>query len=426
VRLLHTSDWHLGHTLCNWPRDLEHAAFLAWLLDTVDSERVDALLIAGDVFETSNPSAATLEQWFRFLGECTRRFPELDVVVIGGNHDSAARLDAPNPLLVHSRVRVVGGLPARQREALVVPVGRGDARAWVCAVPFLRMADLSGAASEGKADRTGASGGGGGGVGNGDALIDGVRAIYEGAFTEARCLRRSSREPLIGMGHLYMVGGEVSELSERKILGGNQHAIPMSAFPADVAYVALGHLHKAQVVGGLPHVRYCGSPLPLSTAEAGYRHQVLLVDLDPSGLREVREVLIPRSVEVVRIPEHGAASLPEILAAVANLSTQDTLERWRWPFIDIRVKLEKPEPGLVAKLHEALERRAGRLVRIERTLTGTGGGLAAGEGRSTLRDLEPELVFLRLYEREFSGAPDAALLSAFHETLEAATHSSDS
>ena len=403
LRLLHTSDWHLGHTLSDWSREKEHAFFLAWLLDTIESEQVDALLIAGDVFETSNPPATALEQWFQFLGNCARRFPSLDVVAIGGNHDSASRLDAPNPLLAHSRLRVVGGMSDRMPEALILPIVSGDFRALVCAVPFLRVPDL--ALADGAAQA--------------DALIDGVRALYAGVFAAAR-QQAAAGEPLIGMGHLYMVGGEISELSERKVLGGNQHALPVDVFPDDVAYVALGHLHKAQAVGGKDHVRYSGSPLPMSTTEANYRHQVLLVDLEPGGLREVKTLHIPRKVEMVRIPASGESSLPEVLVALKTLPSRSALEDWQWPFVDVRVQLDKPEPGLAQKLREAMEDRAGRLVRIERVLTGTGASLATAESGTSLRDLEPEHVFRRMYERDFQIAPETDQLAAFHEVVDAA------
>lgn len=400
LRLLHTSDWHLGHTLSDWSREQEHASFLAWLLDTIESEQVDALLIAGDVFETSNPPATALEQWFQFLGDCARRFPSLDVIAIGGNHDSASRLDAPNPLLAHSRLRVVGGMSERTPEALILPIVSGDLRAWVCAVPFLRVPDLR--LAEGAAPT--------------EALIDGVRAVYAGVFAAAR-QQASEGEPLIGMGHLYMVGGEISELSERKVLGGNQHALPVDVFPDDVAYVALGHLHKAQAVGGKEHVRYSGSPLPMSTTEASYHHQVLLVDLEPGGLREVKTLPIPRQVEMVCIAE---GSLPEVLVALKTLPERSALQDWQWPFVEVRVRLEKPEPGLAQKLREAMDDRAGRLVRIERVLTGTGASLATAESGTTLRDLAPEHVFRRMYERDFQLAPEADQLAAFHEVVEAA------
>ena len=148
MRLLHTSDWHLGHTLYDTSREAEHTAFLDWLLDTLEAQKVDALLVAGDIFDTANPSAEAQASWYQFVARARRRCPRLDIVVIGGNHDSAARLDAPDPLFAALDVRVVGGLPRAQGvvdlERLLVPLrdAQGEVGAWVAAVPYLRPADL--------------------------------------------------------------------------------------------------------------------------------------------------------------------------------------------------------------------------------------------------------------------------------------------
>ncbi|MFP2913001.1 exonuclease subunit SbcD, partial [Pyxidicoccus sp. 3LFB2] len=148
MRLLHTSDWHLGHTLYDVSREAEHAAFLDWLLETLEAQAVDALLVAGDIFDTANPSADAQAAWYHFVARARRRMPRLDVVVIGGNHDSAARLDAPDPLFAALGVRVVGGLPRTrgelELERLLVPLhdAKGRVGAWVAAVPYLRPADL--------------------------------------------------------------------------------------------------------------------------------------------------------------------------------------------------------------------------------------------------------------------------------------------
>jgi exonuclease SbcD len=393
-RLLHTSDWHLGHTLHDWSREREHQAFLKWLLDAIESEGPDALLIAGDVFETSNPSAAALEQWFTFLGDCARRFPLLHVIAIGGNHDSASRLDAPNPLLAHSRLRVVGGLAGRSLADCVVPVEGKAGRLWVCAVPFVRAQDATSSL---------------------DDPLAKVRTVYGQVFAEVRA-RRAAHEPVVAMGHLYMVGGEVSELSERRVFGGNQHALPVDVFPDDVAYVALGHLHKAQRVGGLERVRYSGSPLPLSMSEATYRHQIVRVDFEDGELREVKSLAVPRMVDIIRMD----STVDRVVADIERLEARDhAADPWQWPYLDVRLKLEKPEPGVVRKIHEALEDRAARLVRIERSLTGTGAPLSMASALNPLTELKPESVFRLMYQKAFQGEPDAALVAAFHETIEA-------
>lgn len=201
MRLLHTSDWHLGHTLHDVPRDFEHEAFLGWLLETIGEQRVDALLVAGDIFDTANPSARAQAQYYRFLTEARRRYPALQVVVIGGNHDSADRLDAPTPLLDQLGIHVVGGLPRKadrqlDLDRLLVPLrgADGEVQAWVAAVPFLRPADLPPIPD------------------TEDPLVEGVRAVYREVFEGAR-RRRTPGQAILGMGHLYMTGTALSELS---------------------------------------------------------------------------------------------------------------------------------------------------------------------------------------------------------------------
>lgn len=411
MRLLHTSDWHLGHTLHDLPRDYEHERFLEWLQEQIHGFDVHALLISGDIFETANPPAAAQTFWYRFLAETRRRYPHLDIVAIGGNHDSAARLDAPAALLREFGVRMVGGLPRLQDgsldlDRLVVPLHGpgGDIAAWVCAVPFLRPADLP--AVEPEADF--------------DPLIEGVRAIYATVIAHARKLRKPG-QAIVAMGHCYMVGTALSELSERKILGGNQHALPADIFPADVAYVALGHLHRAQEVGGQDRICYSGSPIPLSLAESGYRHQIRIVDLEGDRMTGLRVVPVPRFVDMLSVPERDPAPLPEVLRILRALPAPDpALPQAARPFLEVRVVLERPEPGATRQIVEALEGKAVRLVKVTPTYLVKGRDIPFGTDTSTLSDLREEDVFRAMYARNPGGDPPPELLAAFHELLEEA------
>jgi exonuclease SbcD len=406
MRLLHTSDWHLGHTLYDTSREEEHAAFLEWLLNTLVEREVDALLVAGDIFDTANPSAEAQAAWYQFIAQARLRLPQLDIVVIGGNHDSAARLEAPDPLFTALQVRMVGGLPrlhgAMDLDRLVVPLhdAQGHVGAWVAAVPYLRPSDLPSVEEE-----------------VGDKLVEGVRQVYATALEAARTKRRPG-QALLSMGHCYMVGTQLSELSERKILGGNQHALPVDLFPEDVAYVALGHLHKAQRVGGRDGVRYSGSPIPLSLNEASYSHQVLLVELDGERLGPVVSLPVPRTVEMVRVPASDAATLDvvtEQLEALPEL-VPDTPE-WRRPYLEVRVALPRPEPALRSKVEKVLEGKAARLVKLSPAYAGTGGTLAETQRGVSLKERTPEEVFRARYTRDYPEPPDAALLESFHELL---------
>jgi exonuclease SbcD len=407
LRLLHTSDWHLGHTLHGIERVEEHAAFLAWLADTVEREDVDALLVAGDVFECSNPPAAAVAAWFDFLAAVHRRRPHLQVVVVGGNHDSASRLDAPDRILrALAPFHVVGGLPRRNDDGridldrILVPLRdrAGAVRALAAAVPFLRAADLPGGALE---DLAGA-----------------VRGIYGAVLAEAE-RRRAPDQALVALGHLYLAGGEISALSERKILGGDQHALPADVFGDGWSYVALGHLHRAQTVGGRERVRYAGSPLPLSFTERDYAHQVVLVALDGARAAEIRAIPVPRAVELVRVPADGPEPLAAVLEAIRRLPPADLTPPHEWPFLEVQVALDRPEPGLRPAIAEEVRGKRVRLVRIASVLRGTGRALGDVESRRTLAELLPEEVFRRRWERDHEGAPPADLLAAFHELVDA-------
>lgn len=414
MRILHTSDWHLGQTLHGVGREFEQGAFLDWLLATVGERGVDAVLIAGDVFDTANPSAQAQAAWYRFLAAARERYPALDLVVIGGNHDSAARLDAPGPMLEALRIRVVGGLPrlpggALDLDRLVVPLrdASGETAAWVAAVPFLRPADLPGAGAE-NASPPGA-----------DPLVEGVRSIYAEVLAEARRCRRGS-EALVAMGHCYVAGTRLSELSERKILGGNQHALPPDLFPDDLAYAALGHLHLAQAVGRAQGFRYSGSPLPLALSESGYPHQVCLVELDGAAPPRVESLRVPRAVEILHVPEDGPRPLAEVRRLLAALPEADGGKgEGAWPYLEVRVLLDAPAPALRQDVEAVLEGKGVRLLKITARHTGHGLPLAAAGDLRHLAEFDPEEVFLQCYRRSHEGEPSPELLAAFHDLLDA-------
>lgn len=423
LRVLHTADWHLGHRLHDVARDEEHGRFLGWLLDAIEGEEVDVLAVAGDVFDTANPPAAAQRAWYAFLAGAARRRPGLDVVVIGGNHDSAARLEAPAPLLDALRVHVVGSLPrlaggALDLDRLLVPVGTkgttgaGEPRAWIAAVPYLRPSDLSRSAD----------------VAGGppvhplddplvdpldDPLVGGVRAVYAEVLAAAR-ERAGASAAVLAMGHLYLAGTALSELSERKILGGNLHALPADLF-GDAAYAALGHLHLAQAVSR-PEVRYSGSPIPMSLTERNYPHQVVLVSLEGAAVSEVRALPVPRAVPFLRVPDSGSLPLGDALSRLEALEVPPGPR----PFLEVAVTLAGPEPTLRRDVEAALRGKDVHLARIVPSYTGSGLALADAVSGAGLRDLDPAAVFLRRWSRDHEGEPPPELTAAFEEALDLA------
>jgi len=404
MRLVHTSDWHLGHTLHEISRRPEHLAFFDWLLGRLETLAADALLVAGDIFDTSNPSAEAQADFYEFLAAARRRVPGLDIVLIGGNHDSASRLDAPEPLLHAFGVRVVGGLPRRDGGGidyakLIVPLKdkAGIEVAKVVAMPFLRPADLPVIKEEGV-----------------DALVEGVRRLYAEVIAHAEGMQAPG-QALLAMGHLYMTGTAISELSERRILGGNQHALPADLFPETLAYVALGHLHLAQAVTR-ESIRYSGSPIPLSMAEIDYLHQICVVDIHDGKLASVASEHIPRKVELLRVPAE-VRPLAEVEAVLAAMASRAHLPADEQPIVEVPVLLEQPEPALRSKIEKALEGKGVRLARISTRYTGTGQALADALPKASLNDLQPEEVLRQRWAREHEGEPSSDLLAAFHQLL---------
>jgi len=402
MRILHTSDWHLGHTLHDIGRQFEHQGFLTWLVEQLQARSIDALLIPGDVFDTANPSAASQDLWFRFLAQAVRARPGLQIVATAGNHDSGARLEAPDHLLRQFDIRVLGSLRRRadgtvDPEGLLVPLkdAAGEARAVVIAMPFLRAGDLPPAQGE-------------------DPLVEGVRQLYAQALEAARPLGL----PVIAMGHCYLVAGQVSELSERKVLGGNQHAIPLELFPPEVVYVALGHLHLPQSLAS-GRIRYCGSPIPLSMSERHYPHSVTVVDLDPDGSLRQEHLRIPRSVELVRIPDQDFLPREELSALLAQLPEAEEEAQGRpKAFLELAVRLDRPETGLRPGFEALLDGKGFFLAKITPQYTGTGRALGDGAPIHGLRDLAVDEVFLRKWGRDYRTEPSPEHLSALHELID--------
>ncbi len=260
-RILHTADWHLGKLLHDRSRQEEHRRFLEWLVTLIQEERIDALILAGDLFDSAHPSNATQRLYYDFVCTLSAEAPCV-LVVIAGNHDSPAQLEAPGGILRSLNAHVVGFPPADPADALLYLPSREDPAVAVATVPFLRDRDLrTGRAGE-SAEEIRA------------ALTAGIAKRYLQVAEEHLASRLDC--PLIGMGHLTVTGSQTSS-SEREIHIGGLGSVSSAVFPAAFSYVALGHLHRPQTAGGDSRVRYSGSPLPLSFSEAGDRKEVCVV-----------------------------------------------------------------------------------------------------------------------------------------------------
>jgi exonuclease SbcD len=214
-----------------------------------------------------------------------------------------------------------------------------------------------------------------------------------------------------------MVDGQSSIDSERRIVIGGTEALPASMFDPEIAYAALGHLHLAQRVGKKEHLRYSGSPLPLSFAEVGYQHQVLRIDLDGAVAREVTPLHVPRAVELLRVPAKPAP-LPDVLAALEALELDPDLPQECRPYLEVRVLLDGPEPSLRAQVESAIAGKPVRLAKIEptRKLVAREDG-ADALTLDQLAQLQPDDIFRRLWQQRFGEEAPDEQLSAFNELL---------
>jgi len=408
MRILHTADWHLGARLVERDRLPEHAAFLDWLIDTLRSEKIDALLLSGDVFDAANPPQDAVALYFDFL----KRLADLKTVraiITGGNHDSASHLNAPRELLKRFEVHVFG-------HAGDNIVDLGDVV--VAAVPFLRERDLRQSAA-------------------GDSMTDvqtqvrsAIRDHYAAQLTACRALAGQRR--IIAMGHLTVLGATTSD-SERDIHIGNLGAVGADIFDG-FDYTALGHLHRPQRVAGQETVRYSGSPIPLSFSEAADAKSVVIIEISDTPTAEEGT---PQSSESkinplrrFNLPSAASAALQSCGAKIHTLPipvsrvltrvvvNRGTLaadlqnvpaESWA----EITVKLDAPEPDLDRQVREAAAGRFDVLkVLTDLPLTATTSWQHTGPA---LSELQPREVFRELLkEKQIDGEE---LSAVFDELL---------
>jgi DNA repair protein SbcD/Mre11 len=399
MRVIHTSDWHLGQELHGFDRGVEHDAFLDWLAAQLIELDADALIVTGDVYDTVNPPILAQQRLYQFVKRALTACPRLQIVLIGGNHDSAARLELPRHLLDADRVHLVGGMPrsigqpAAPRICITMRDKTGTPGAVCAAVPYLRPGDLP---LQGDHESP-------------------IKSLYRQVIDTAHAIRGGL--PLIVTGHLHVSGGAVSALSERRIVIGGEEVVSTDIFPADVAYVALGHLHKPQLISGQTVIRYAGSPFPMSVAETDYHHSVVVIDVDGTEAVKTSLLRTPRPVEFMRVPTVGAAPLEMVEDALRSIVLDDPGEHRR-PFLEVAVRLDGAEPDLRRRIDAALEGKPVRLTRIVRQTAGAGGALADSvEGMTTLEALEPGHVFSRRHVETYGVEPPADLRKAFNDVL---------
>lgn len=399
MRIIHTSDWHIGHSIYGRKRYEEFDAFLIWLLDEINRRDLNALLVSGDIFDTSTPSNRAQELYYRFLCRVAASSCR-HVVIVAGNHDSPTLLNAPKELLKALDVHVVGSVSENARdEVLTLRNENGEPEMIVCAVPYLRDRDIrlveAGESSDDKEAK----------------LLEGIRRQYAEVGSVAEKIREEAGSgiPVVAMGHLFAAGGQtVDGDGVRELYVGSLARIGAGVFPECFDYIALGHLHSPQKVGGAETIRYSGSPLPMGFGESKQQKSLCLVEFNGTS----------PAIELVDVPlfqglESVSGSMKDISLRISELSAAESTA---WLEVvydgddlvpDLREQLE----ALIADTGmEILRVKNNRIV--ERLLT-----RAAEE--ETLDDMSPDEVFERCMDAHSVPVEQRGeLMQVYKETME--------
>lgn len=385
MRILHTSDWHLGQNFMGKSRQAEHQALIDWLVKQVDEHAVDAVLIAGDIFDTGAPPSYARELYSQLVVRL--HAAGVSLLLLGGNHDSVATLRENSALLDCLSASVVPHAVAPDRQVRVLPLrgAQGEARPGcvVCAIPFIRARDVmhseSGQSGQDKQHQLQR------------AIHDYYHAVYRAAEARRQDLAAQLGHPipLIATGHLTTVGATVSE-SVREIYVGSLEAFPTSDFPP-VDYLALGHIHRPQKVGGNEHIRYSGSPIALSFDEATQQKEILLVDLGEAGLESVTPLAVPVFQRLVPLRGNLAS-----LSAAFNVLAKET-DHTVW--LEVTVAEDDYLSDLPARIQTLTDGLPLEVLRIRRE-RGSATSVLDIDAGVTLDELDPHEVFARRLAQE--------------------------
>jgi len=409
MRLLHTSDWHLGVSFHEQSRSEEQAHFLEWLLTAVEEHEVDALVVAGDVFDTANPPAEAQSLYYQFLAKLGARGgrgrggAERQVIVVGGNHDSPARLDAPREVLACLSATVVGGHdPDRAKEpraavaalqtdcGVLVPLrnAAGEVSVVVAAVPFLSEYRLGARGFEAGAEEQRAS----------------VHEVFRVAYTHLadRAEAAFPGARLVATGHLTVLAKAGAKPTEEDAIPaeinrvGTLGALAPEVFDERFRYVALGHVHRGFSVDAEGRVRYSGTPVQVSAVEGAASRRVLLVDVEPS---EVKVTALPvpqrrRLVTVSGTREEVLAALGEVRAGAGELP----------PYVVADVAVEGPSPGVEAAVLARAKELGEGVLKVARVVVRTvrrEARASAGSALPPVEQLTAEQAFRHAWSRRF-------------------------
>ncbi|MDJ1499075.1 exonuclease SbcCD subunit D C-terminal domain-containing protein [Xanthocytophaga agilis] len=411
MRILHTADWHIGHRLHDNERYDEHQLFLDWLLTVIETYEIDLLIVAGDIFDNGYPSHESQSQYYQFLRGLAQTNCR-NTIIVGGNHDYPGTLNAPRDILELLNIKVIGKA-FRELKYQIIPIhdSQKKLQAVVCAVPYLRDKDIRQAIVGESYEQIE------------ERIKEGIIKHYQQLAEEVTPFR-STNVPIIATGHLFALGGEPSapsemrECSEKPIHIGTLGNISAADFPTVFDYIALGHLHRPQRVNQQYHIRYSGSPLPLSFSEFTDKKTVLVLEFTDNKLMEVVPVEVPQWRRLVRF----RGTFEKLEKDIKDFDDSGQLMR---VWAEIKVELDYYEPNIVQKLQDLIKDRNIDILKHQAIYTHTHLSLDEQIGlEKALYELSPEEIFEKKCESE-SLDPEKypEMLQAFRELLEDEDHS---
>jgi len=341
MRIIHTSDWHLGQYFYGKSRANEHQQFLNWLLSQAKAHDIDAIIVAGDIFDTATPSSYARQMYFNFISELQTL--DCQLIVLAGNHDSVSMLAESKELLGALSTRVIANVTdiADERnlaeQVFTIKNKHGTPQAVICAVPFIRPRDvITSKAGQSATDKS-------------KSMQQAIVDHYQSLFAQAKKLVSESglELPIIATGHLTALGVTTSD-SVRDIYIGTLEALPSNAFPpAD--YIALGHIHRAQKVGKSEHIRYCGSPIALSFDEAKQNKRVLMVDFEQNKLATITDLIVPcfQPLTMLKTSLENLTSDIEKVIMTLGIKAEEKTTLW--------LDIELSNAGLLSNLQPQIE-----------------------------------------------------------------------
>lgn len=340
MRVLHTSDWHLGQLFYQHDRSGEHQQFFSWLLNVLLEEKIDLLLVSGDIYHTATPPTQAENQLYEFIKQANQLNPQLHIVLIAGNHDSAKRITTAKPLLAQFNTHVVGRFDFLAPEQSVIHLKIAEQTTCILAIPFIRQSDIL------------------------DSQLSYAQAVKKAYSLAYQTIENTTTEAtsVIAMGHLHAKGASVSEDSERNLIIGGEEAIGADAFPKEVDYVALGHLHKAQQVNKCEHIRYSGTPFAMSFSERNYQHQVLILQFSQGKLQSVNPLYTPRFRDTILLPEKEILSLEKLCEQLTLLK----IDKDSPPYLRLRLSAQDTQSDFREQIDTALKDKTVYFCGIER------------------------------------------------------------